>query len=156
MAKVYLTKEGYEKLQQELAALKEEKNSLGIEIEEAREQGDLKENAGYIYAKEKQNVVIKRINALELDLRDAKIVESAVVDKSKVRLGATVLIEDHKLNKEKEYTLTSADEADPSEGKISVSSPFAQGLLGAKEGDTVVIKLPAGDKKVTILKIAYK
>ena len=66
------------------------------------------------------------------------------------------LIENHKLNKEKEYTLTSADEADPSEGKISVSSPFAQGLLGAKEGDTVVIKLPAGDKKVTILKIAYK
>ncbi|MBO4556312.1 MAG: transcription elongation factor GreA [Elusimicrobiales bacterium] len=156
MAEVYLTKEGFEKVKQDLARLKEEKAKLEIEIEDARQQGDLSENAGYTYAREKKNIVLDRISELEHKLRTAKLVENSNLDKDEVGIGATVYIFDIALKKEKVYTLTSEDEADPAEGKISVSSPFAQGILGHRLGETVEIKLPAKTKTVTIKKIEYK
>ena len=156
MAEVYLTKEGFEKVKQDLARLKEEKAKLEIEIEAARQQGDLSENAGYTYAREKKNIVLDRISELEHKLRTAKLVENSNLDKDEVGIGATVYIFDIALKKEKVYTLTSEDEADPAEGKISVSSPFAQGILGHRLGETVEIKLPAKTKTVTIKKIEYK
>ncbi len=152
----YLTKEGFEKLQAELAELKKQKNDLSVEINEAREQGDLKENAGYIYGKQKQEVVMKRINELELRLRAAKIVDNLAVNKDEVRLGATVTMRDENTRATIIYTLSSADEADPSEGRISVSSPLAQGLLGSSEGATVTVRLPSGEKRLSILKVEYK
>jgi len=156
MADVYLTKEGFEKIKQDLARLKEEKARLEIEIEDARQQGDLSENAGYTYAREKKNIVLDRISELENKLRTAKLVENSNLDKDEVGIGATVYVFDVSLNKEKVYTLTSEDEADPAEGKISVSSPFAQGILGHRLGETVEIKLPAKIRTVTIKKIEYK
>jgi transcription elongation factor GreA len=156
MSEIYLTKDGYEKLQAELSELKRQKNDLSVEINEAREQGDLKENAGYIYGKEKQNIVMKRINELELRLRAAKIVDNLAVNKDQISLGATVTMKDENTGNTVTYTLSSADEANPSEGKISVSSPLAQGLLGAAAGASVKVRLPSGEKHLAILKVEYK
>ncbi len=156
MSDIYLTKDGYEKLQLELTELKRQKNELSVEINEAREQGDLKENAGYIYGKEKQSQVMTRISELELRLRGAKIVDNLAVNKDEVRLGATVTMRDENTGATLIYTLSSADEADPSAGKISVSSPLAQGLLGSGQGSSVKVKLPSGEKHLAILKVEYK
>ncbi|PIU20455.1 MAG: transcription elongation factor GreA [Elusimicrobia bacterium CG08_land_8_20_14_0_20_59_10] len=156
MSDVYLTKGGYEKLKEELAKLNREKSDLSVEIGEAREQGDLKENAGYIYAKEKQGLVIKRIGNIESRLRSAIIVDNMEVNHDEIRLGATVTMRDEATTATLIYTLSSADEADPGAGRISVSSPLAQGLLGATEGKTVSIKLPSGEKRLTVLKVEYK
>lgn len=156
MTEVYLTKEGFEKLQADLAELKRQKNEINIEVNEAREQGDLKENAGYIYGKEKQSQLMTRISELELRLRSAKIVDNMAVNKDQISLGATVTMRDENSKATLVYTLSSADEADPSEGKISVSSPLAQGLLGAAAGASVKVRLPSGEKHLAILKVEYK
>lgn len=156
MPDVYLTKDGYEKLQADLAELKRQKNELSVEINEAREQGDLKENAGYIYGKEKQSQVMTRINELEVRLRSAKIVDNLAINRDEIRLGATVTMRDEGTKATLIYTLSSADEADPSAGKISVSSPLAQGLLGSAAGASVKVRLPGGEKHLSILKVEYK
>lgn len=156
MSDVYLTKEGFEKLKVLLAQLKEEKAKLEVEIEDARQQGDLSENAGYTYAREKKNIVLARISETEHKLRTAKLVENSNLEADEIGIGATVVVFDHALNKEKTYTLTSEDEADPTEGKISVSSPLAQGILGHKLGETIDIRLPAKTKTFTVRKIDYK
>jgi len=157
MSEIYLTKDGFEKLQADLAELKRQKNELSIEINEAREQGDLKENAGYIYGKEKQSQLMTRISELEVRLRSAKIVDNSLtINKDEVRLGATVTMRDEATKATIIYTLSSADEADPSAGRISVSSPLAQGLLGSGAGTSVKIRLPSGEKHLSILKVEYK
>lgn len=157
MSDIYLTKDGFEKLQAELTELKRQKNELSVEINEAREQGDLKENAGYIYGKEKQSQVMTRISELEVRLRNAKIVDNSLnINKDEIRLGATVTMRDENTKATLIYTLSSADEADPSAGKISVSSPLAQGLLGSAAGVTVKVRLPSGEKELAILKVEYK
>ena len=157
MSDIYLTKDGYEKLQADLAGLKRQKNELSVEINEAREQGDLKENAGYIYGKEKQSQLMTRIGELEVRLRDAKIVDASLaINKDEIRLGATVTMRDENTKATLIYTLSSADEADPSAGKISVSSPLAQGLLGSVAGASVKVLLPGGEKRLAILKVEYK
>jgi transcription elongation factor GreA len=157
MSETYLTKDGFEKLQADLAELKRQKNELSVEINEAREQGDLKENAGYIYGKQKQSQLMSRISELELRLRNAKIVDNSLnINKDEVRLGATVTMRDEATKATLVYTLSSADEADPSAGKISVSSPLAQGLLGSGAGASVKVNLPSGEKNLAILKVEYK
>ena len=155
MADVYLTKEGFEKVRQELEKLNETRKALEAEIEEARQQGDLSENAGYTYAREKKNIVLDKINELEIKLRTAKLVDKINLERDEIGLGAEVVYFDTSLNKEKTYLLTSEDEADPAAGRISVSSPLAQGLLGHRLGETVEIKLPAKSKTVVIKKITY-
>jgi len=157
MSDIYLTKDGFEKLQADLTELKRQKNELSVEINEAREQGDLKENAGYIYGKQKQSQLMSRISELEVRLRNAKIVDNSLnINKDEIRLGATVTMRDENTKATLIYTLSSADEADPSAGKISVSSPLAQGLLGSGAGATVKVRLPSGEKELAILKVEYK
>ncbi len=156
MSDIYMSKDGYEKLREEIARLNTEKHELSKEIGETREQGDLKENAGYIYAKEKQGLVLKRIAELEARLRMAKITDNLTVNKDEVRIGATVKVRDEGSGAEKAYTLAGADEADPASGKISVSSPLAQGFLGSKTGDRLKIRLPSGEKEFTVLGVEYK
>ncbi|MDA8132613.1 MAG: transcription elongation factor GreA [Elusimicrobia bacterium] len=156
MPDVYLTKEGFERLQAELADLKRQKNEINIEVNEAREQGDLKENAGYIYGKEKQSQLMTRIAEMELRLRNAKLVDNLEINRDEIRLGATVTMRDESTKATLVYTLSSADEADPSEGRISVSSPLAQGLLGGAAGKTVTVRLPSGEKTLTILNVEYR
>lgn len=155
MADTYLTREGLKKLKEELEKLYKEKAELNKEIQETREQGDLRENAGYQYAKEKQNMVFKRINELESIIKNAKIIDDSQVNKDEVRIGAKIKILDISENTEKEYILVSMAEADPINGRISVNSPLAEGLLGAKVGEIKKINLPSGLKEFKILSIEY-
>jgi transcription elongation factor GreA len=156
MSEVYLTKEGYEKLKEDLAKLNREKLDIAREVDETRAQGDLKENAGYHAAKEKLGMIFSRIHDLQTKLQNAKLVDDLQINKDEIRFGATVTMLDAISKNRIVYTLCSADEADPGQGKISVASPLAQGLLGAKAGTTVRIKLPSGEKSLEILKVEYR
>ena len=156
MSDTYLTKEGYEKLKEELAKLNSEKLDIAREVDETRAQGDLKENAGYHAAKEKLGMIFSRIHDLQTKLQSAMLVDGLQVNKDEIRFGATVTMLDGASKSKLVYTLCSADEADPGQGKISVASPLAQGLLGAKAGTTVRIKLPGGEKTLEIQKVEYR
>lgn len=149
----YLTREGFEKLRNEMGKLQEEKRELSKMISEAREQGDLRENAGYQYAKEKQAEVMRRIADLEAKLSRARLIEETKVAKDEVRIGAKVTIQELSSKIESVYTFVGPEESDPVSGKISVHSPLAQALLGHKSGETVTVHLPAGKKQFKILKI---
>ncbi|MBI4803164.1 MAG: transcription elongation factor GreA [Elusimicrobia bacterium] len=153
---VYLTKEGFKKLKEELAKLNRQKNDLSREIGEAREQGDLRENAGYAAARDKQRFVLGRIEEIQAKIGNARIVDAVAVNRDEIRLGATVTLIDEASKNQVVYTLSSADAADPGLGRISVDSPLAQGLLGAKAGAKVRVKLPGGEKAFEIVRVEYK
>lgn len=151
----FLTKEGYEKLTKELHYLKTVRRSeISKEIKEAREHGDISENAEYQAAKEKQAFVETRILQLETKLSQARIIDSKRIPKDRVYLGATVILRNLESGEELKYTLVGGDEADSSEGKISVHSPLAKGLLGHRAGDRAEIRVPAGIRKYEILRIS--
>ncbi len=152
MAGIYLTRNGREKLIQELEALQKRKPQIQEEIARAREHGDLKENAEYHAAKETLTNLMRRIAEIDAKISSAKIIEDLNIDSDKVFIGVTVTIQDED-GDEYEYTIVDLEEADPSENKISVQSPLIQGLLGHKEGDTCDVELPAGNMKFKILKI---
>ena len=150
MAETYLTRAGYERLRGELEPLKKQKNQLSQDIAEAREKGDLKENAEYHSAKEKLGEVMSRIAKIQDKLESAKIIDELKVPKGQVSIGCKVEVKDED-GDTTEYTLVGEDESDPTEGKISVYSPLAQGLLGKKVGETVSVELPAGPRQFKIL-----
>ncbi len=154
METVYLSREGYEKLRNELEELRKQKAELSAEIGEAASQGDLRENAAYTYAKEKQAITLRRIGDLEQRMSSAQLTDTLIVDKSRARLGATVTLKAAD-GSESVYSLVSADETDPVAGKISVSSPLAAGILGRVAGDKFKITLPRGEKEFTLVKITY-
>ena len=149
----YLTREGFEKLRKDMEALTEQKRELSKMIGEAREQGDLRENAGYQYAKEKQAEVMRRMAELEQRLSSARLIEETKIAKDEVRIGAKVTFKEISSNSEFTYHFVGQEESDPSGGKLSVHSPLAEGLLGHKMGETVTVDLPAGKKQFKILKI---
>jgi transcription elongation factor GreA len=149
----YLTREGFEKLRQELDRLQAEKQELSKMIGEAREQGDLRENAGYQYAREKQALVISRMREVEDRLANVRLIEETKIAKDEVRIGATVTLEEIQSKEKFRYTFVGQEESDPANGKLSVHSPLGEGLLGHKKGETVSIQLPAGQRQFKILKI---
>jgi transcription elongation factor GreA len=151
MAETFLTRAGYEKLIKELEPLKKQKNQLSLDIGEAREKGDLKENAEYHSAKEKLGEVMTRIAKIQDKLQNAKIIDELKVPKGVVSIGCEVTVQDED-GDEITYILVGEDESDPAEGKISVFAPFAQGLLGKKQGEKVEVQLPAGPRTFKILK----
>ncbi len=152
----HLTREGYEKLRKELEVLKTVKRrELTKAIGEARAHGDISENAEYEAAKEAQGLNEKRISELGQKLASAQILdENDNISKDEVLIGATVKLKDMKSGEELQYTLVSEDEADYSQGKISISSPVGTGLMNHKKNDVVEIKVPAGMLKYKVLKIA--
>jgi transcription elongation factor GreA len=156
MAKgVHLTRDGYEKLRKELDELKKiKRKQLSKAIGEARAHGDISENAEYEAAKEAQGLNEKRISELENTLASARILDDDNIPKDEVLIGATVRLKDSSSGEEVEYTLVSEEEADYSNGKISVSSPVGSGLLNHKAGQTVEIKVPAGVLRYKIMKIS--
>ena len=156
MTDFYISKEGYEKLKITLAQLNHQKLEVAGEIGEAREQGDLKENVGYSAAKEKQALILERIGEIENKLQSAKLTDELKIDKNSARIGATITIMDKESQEEYIYTLVSSDEADPLEGKISIDSPIAQGLLGTEKNSNVKIQLPNAEKEFLVTKIEYK
>ena len=150
----YLTRDGYEKLFQELEFLKTVKRrGLSKAVGDARAHGDIGENAEYDAAKEAQALNEHRIAELEYKLSRARILDNENIPKDKVFIGATVKLRDLATEEELEYTLVSDLEADYSQGKISVTSPVGKGLVGRKENETAEIKIPAGILKYKILKI---
>ena len=152
---IYLTREGYQKLMEGLEFLKTVKRrELSKAVGEARAHGDLSENAEYDAAKEAQALNEKRIAELEEKLSRGRILDDENIPKDEVLIGATVRLKDLDSEEELEYTLVSEVEADYAQGKISISSPVGQGLLGHKENEIVEIKTPAGTLRYKILKIS--
>ena len=145
MSKVsYYTKSGFKKLKQELNHLKDvERPRASKAIAEARDKGDLSENAEYD-AKEAQGLLELRISKLEEILSSARLIDESQLDNSKVLVLSTVKVRNKMNNSEMEYTLVAQREADLSLGKISVDSPIGKGLLGKKVGETTSIQVPRG------------
>lgn len=155
MGDIYLSREGHEKLRSELERLKTTvRRQLSKAIGEARAHGDISENAEYDAAKEAQGLNEKKIFELEDKLSRAKILDNENITKDEVLIGATVKLKDMNSGEDLEYMLVSEEEADYSQGKISVTSPVGSGLLNHKEKEVVDIKIPAGALKYKILKIS--
>ncbi|MEI0476371.1 transcription elongation factor GreA [Brachyspira pulli] len=148
-----ITKEGYEKVKAKLTELKAEFETLPAIIAEAREKGDLKENAEYHAAKERQGLLNAQISKLEGDLAGCEIIDPASLDKDTVTFGKRVKVKDKNRNATFEYRIVGELEADMSKNEITIVTPIAKGLLGKKVGDVVTIKVPAGDKVLEILEI---
>jgi transcription elongation factor GreA len=155
MSKVtYLSKEGFESLNQQLRDLKTRgRQDVAQEIAEARAQGDLSENAEYDAAKEKQGLLEKKIAELEATLAHAKVLDAVVTDVSQVYVLSKVTVLNHKVGKEMTYTMVSAQEADFKENKLSIDSPIGKALMGKKVGEKVTVRIPAGLMELTIQKI---
>ncbi len=156
MAEVtYYTKEGLEKLKEELHYLKTEGRAfIAKQIAEARDKGDLSENAEYDAAKEAQGLHEAKIANYENNLAYARLIDESKLDSSKVLALSIVKIRNTKNGAEMTYQLVSETEADLKSGKISVKSPIAKGLLGKSKGDKAIIEVPAGQIEFEILEIS--
>tara|TARA_Y100001954_G_scaffold177625_1_gene188789 strand:+ start:77 stop:550 length:474 start_codon:yes stop_codon:yes gene_type:complete len=156
MSKItYYSKEAFDKLKSDLDNLcNVERPKISDQIAQARDKGDLSENAEYDAAKEAQGLLELRISKLEEKLLYARIIDTSKLDDSKVLLYCTVKIKNLDTDQLFEYTLVSETEANLSEGKISASSPIGKGLLTKKKGDTVEIQIPTGLLKFEIIDIS--
>lgn len=152
---VVLTSEGLEKLKKEIEYLSGEKRKeIAAHIKEAREFGDISENAEYEYAKNDQAILERRIAKLEEKLRKARIVDPTKVATDRVEVGLKVRVKDQKSGKSTLYKIVGSAEADPAENKLSNESPVGSALIGKKKGDMVVVDVPRGPKrKLKITKI---
>ena len=151
-----ITKEGLERLKEKVKFLKEEERPKIIKaIAEARELGDLKENAEYHAAKDKQGFVEAQIADFEARISKAQIVDIAKLSGDQVQFGATVTIEDLDSGEEKTYKIVSEFEADIDNGKISDSSPVARALIGKNIGDEVEIRIPKGLTSFEIINVIF-
>jgi transcription elongation factor GreA len=150
----YYTEEGLAKLKAELDQLKKvERPAISAQIAEARDKGDLSENAEYDAAKEAQGMLEMKISKLENLVSNARIVDEKDLDVSKALILSTVRLKNLAMKKEMSYTLVAENEADLKAGKISVESPIGKGLLGKKVGDVAEILVPNGTLKLEILEI---
>jgi transcription elongation factor GreA len=150
---IYLTRDGRNRMLDELDALKQRKPQLQEEIARAREHGDLRENAEYHAAKETMTNLGRRIAELEAKLSRTKIIEEQNIERDKIYIGVTVQLKDED-GDTYTYTIVDVEEASLAEHKISVQSPLAQGLLGHRKGDTVQVQLPAGPMTYEILDLS--
>lgn len=154
MSQNYVTAEGLKKLREELNHLKtKERPSISKQIAEARDKGDLSENAEYDAAKEAQGLLELRISKMEEIIRNSKIVDNSKLDNSKVSILSKVKIKNKATGKTMMYSIVPETEANLREGKISVDSPIAKGLLGKKVGSKVEIEAPAGKIIFEIIEI---
>ncbi len=146
----------YMKLVEELERLKSvERNKIAKTIDEARALGDLKENAEYHAAKEKQGLMEARIAELTDLTGRAHVVDPSSLSHERVSFGSTVILVDHDTDEELKYVIVGSQESDPSRGMISVHSPMARALMGKEEGDEVELDLPGGKKHFDIEEIKY-
>jgi len=152
----YYTKEGLKKVKDELHSLMTvERKKISQQIAEARDKGDLSENAEYDAAKDAQGMLELKISRLQQEISNAKIIDESKLDASKVLILSTVELKNIVTGAKLTYMLVPENEANLKAGKISVNSPIANGLLGKKAGEKVEIKVPAGVLKFEILKITY-
>ncbi len=154
MSKVYLTRGGLRKLEEELRQWKRVRlPEILKRVEETRAHGDLFENAEYHAAREELTRINSKIFHLEQTLAQVNLIDENTIDTDQVRILTTVRIRDDRQNMERRYTLVAAEEADPTVGRISIHSPVGKGLIGKKVGERVVIQIPAGSVEWTILEI---
>ncbi|MCO6495860.1 MAG: transcription elongation factor GreA [Bacteroidetes bacterium] len=150
----YVTKEGMDSLRKELEHLKKvERPGISKQIAEARDKGDLSENAEYDAAKDAQGLLEAKIAKLENLIAHSRIIDESKLDSSKISLLSKVTVKNLKINKEMVYTIVSESEANLKEGKISSKSAIGAGLLGKEKGDIVEITVPAGIVKFEIINI---
>jgi transcription elongation factor GreA len=156
MNRLPITREGYDRLRAELQRLEQKERPKVIQaISEAREHGDISENAEYEAAKEKQAMLEGKINDLHHKLSQCEIVEVAKDSAERVTFGSTVELEDLDTGKEMRYRLVGPYEADLAQGTISVTSPIGRALIGKEPGDEVKVQTPGGVKNLEILDIHY-
>lgn len=154
---VPLTKESYEALQEDLKRLiKEERPKVIQDIAEARAHGDLSENAEYDAAKNRQGFIEGRILELQDKLARAYVVDLSNLKPDKVVFGATVTVYDTATEEEVTYKIVGEDEADISQGRLSVTSPLARALIGKSVGDNVEVSTPRGSKSYEVVKVAFR
>lgn len=145
MAVTYMTEEGLRKLRNEVAELESiQRPEISRQIAEARDKGDLSENAEYDAAKEAQGMLEAKIAQLKSVLSTARVIDEAMIKTDSIQIMNKVTLKNLKTNKLMTYTLVSENEADLKIGKISVNTPIAQGLLGKKVGEVAEIKVPSG------------
>lgn len=154
--KVPMTAEGYASLEREVKRLKSEERPRIIQaISEAREHGDLSENAEYHAAKEQQSLNEGRVADIEDKLSRAQVIDVSKLSGNTVKFGATVTIIDEETEQELRYQIVGDDEADVKQGRIAISSPIARALIGKSEGDSVEVVSPKGSKDYEILKVEF-
>lgn len=152
-----MTKEGQAALQVELKDLKSvQRPNVIAAIAEAREHGDLSENAEYHAAREQQSFIEGRIQELEAVLSKAQVIDPAEMQGDTVKFGATVLIVDEDTDEEETYTIVGEYETDTETGKISLTAPLSRALIGKSEGDSVEVRTPKGLKTYEILEVSYR
>jgi len=151
-----ITRAGAEAIKRELKRLKSVDRAKNVhDISVAREHGDLRENAEYHAAKERQSHIEGRIRMLEDRLARAQIIDVARLSGERVVFGATVRLQDTDSGARTQYTIVGETEADLKKGRISITSPIARGLVGREVGDTVKIRAPAGEREYEILEVVF-
>ncbi|GBQ97729.1 transcription elongation factor GreA [Acetobacter nitrogenifigens DSM 23921 = NBRC 105050] len=156
MQKVPMTATGLQRLEDELRRLKsEERPAIIRAIAEAREHGDLSENAEYHAARERQSFVEGRVLELEEIISTAEVIDPSTLSGDQVKFGARVKLVDEETDKEASYQIVGVHEADIKQGLLSVSSPLAKSLIGKSIGDTVSVPAPGGDRTYEILSVIY-
>ena len=152
----YMSEEGYNKLVAELRQLEAvERPKIVAAIAEARDKGDLSENAEYDAAKEAQGMLESKINKLKSVIADAKIIDESKLKTDSIQILNKVVLKNVKNGAQMTYTIVSESEANLKEGKISVNTPIAQGLLGKKVGDVAEITIPQGKISLEVLGISF-
>ena len=155
MEKIPLTRAGFAALEDELRTLKSvDRPAIIRAISEAREHGDLSENAEYHSAREKQSFIEGRIKELESVISLANVIDPASLSGA-IKFGATVTIVDEDTDEEKTYQIVGEPEADLEKGLLNLKSPIARALIGKEEGDSVEVRTPGGEKSYEVLKIVY-
>jgi len=157
MDRIPITKEGFQKIKEELDRLKTKERKDVVEaIKEARAHGDLSENAEYDAAKDRQGMLEAKIAELESKMSKFEVIDTKNLKGDKVVFGATVKIENVETDEIKEYRIVGPDESDISKGDISVLSPLARALVGKKVGDETVVNAPGGEIEYEIVEISFE
>ena len=157
MSKVPMTWEGYNRLQEELKRLKTvDRPTIIRAIAEARDHGDISENAEYHAARERQGFIEGRVMELEDKIARAEVIDVSKLSGSIVKFGATVTLADEETDEEQTFQIVGEDEADVSRGRLSVTSPLARALIGKQIGESVEVSTPRGAKSYELVTVAFQ
>jgi transcription elongation factor GreA len=156
-SKFPMTPACFDRLKHELKQIKEHDRAENVrDIEVARDHGDLRENAEYHAAKERQALLDGRMRYLEGRIGYAQVIDPSTVKETKITFGATVTLNDCDNDTQVVYHIVGEDESDATSGKISISAPIARAMLGKRKGDEVIVKLPKGDREYEVIRVEYK
>jgi transcription elongation factor GreA len=157
MTKIPMTADGFQRLEEELRHLKlSERPAVIRQIAEAREHGDLSENAEYHAARERQSFIEGRVAELEDKIARAEVIDVSKLSGKQIKFGATITVVDEDTDEKNSYQIVGPDEADIREKRLSITSPLARAVIGKKVGDTVEVTTPNGSKSYEIVKVAFK